>query len=435
MAARQTALSVLIACRRQGAWSDGALKEYIVRDRLDARDAALASRLCYGVLQNRALLDFDLACVVHGGLKKLQPVVLDILRLAAYQILFLDKIPPSAAVNEAVEQGKRYANRQAAGLINAALRTLLREKDSLPQPEDLATRYSHSPELIALLTEAVGEEKIERLLAAHNEAPQLAAQINTLLASTDAVQRELEGQNIACQRHPWLPDCLLLQGSGNLERLDAFREGRLYVQDPAARLAVLCAEPRPGMRVLDCCAAPGGKSFAAAICMQNEGEILSCDIHAHKLKLIEAGAARLELSCIRTMLRDAARAEETFDGQMDVVLADVPCSGLGVIRKKPDIREKNLEQIARLPALQLAILKHAARAVKPGGVLLYSTCTILKRENEEVVAAFLRDMPSFETEALPLPEGLTGGESGCMTLLPCDHGTDGFFLCRLRRKQ
>ena len=185
MSARDTALSAMIACRKQKAWSDGILKEYIVRDGLDRRDAALASRLCYGVLQNRMLLDYYLQQLITGKLKRLQPVVLDILRLGLYQILFLDKIPVSAAVNEAVEQTKKYANRSAAGLVNGVLRNADRQKDSLTPPQDLATRYSHPQALVDLLTEYVGEEKIEDLLRADNETPDTVIQINTLRAEGD----------------------------------------------------------------------------------------------------------------------------------------------------------------------------------------------------------------------------------------------------------
>ena len=429
MTGRDAALRALLACRKSGAWSDGALKE-LLRG-MERREAALASRLCYGVLQNRMLLDWQLARFTR--LEKLQPAVHEILRLALYQLTLTDKIPASAAVNEAVEQAKRFANPQAARLVNAVLRNALRAQP-LPQPESLSVKYSHPQELTELFLEQFGPETTETLLKSHNEAPQTVLQINLLRTTTQEVMKALLGANVECSVHPWLPDCLTVRGTGSLEQLAAFEQGLLYVQDAAARLAVEAAGLEPDMRVLDCCAAPGGKSFAAAITMQNRGSITSCDIHPHKLQLIERGAARLGISILQTRLQDASKPVPEWENVMDAVLADVPCSGLGVIRKKPDIRYKNLAQTERLPEIQLAILRQQAHYVKPGGVLLYSTCTILKRENEDVVQAFLRDEPQFFAETVHFPQNSGIPDGAMTTLLPCTHGTDGFFICKLRRK-
>lgn len=433
MNARTTALSALIAMRRQNAWADGALKDYTARDRLDRRDAALAARLLYGVVQNRMLLDFYLAQAVASPLTKLQPVVLDILRLGAYQILFLDKIPVSAAVNEAVEQTKTYANKRAASLVNGSLRTLARRKDELEKPHDLATKYSHPQPLVDCLRASMDEETLEAFLAADNDIPKTALQANPLKASAKQVAAALDEAGIACEPHPWLPGCFLVSGTGNLESLPLFQSGAVYVQDAAAKLAVLASGAAPGMRVLDCCAAPGGKSFAAAMQMRNEGSILSCDIHPHKLTLIEKGAERLGITMLQTRLQNAAEHDPALDGQFDAVIADVPCSGLGVIRKKPDIRYKPLEPLARLPELQRAILENVCRYVKPGGTLVYSTCTVLRRENEAVAEAFLKEHPDFSPETIPAPTGFGLENDGMLTLLPFKHDTDGFFICRMRK--
>ena len=214
MNARTTALSALIAIRRQNAWADGALKEYIARDRLSRRDAALAARLVYGVVQNRLLLDFDLAQVVSSPLAKLQPVVLDILRLGAYQILFLDKIPVSAAVNEAVEQTKTYANKRAAGLVNGSLRALARQKDTLAAPQDLATKYSPPQPLVDCLRASMDEETLEAFLAADNDIPKTALQCNPLIAAPEQVASALDEAQIPYEPHPWLPGCFLVSGTG-----------------------------------------------------------------------------------------------------------------------------------------------------------------------------------------------------------------------------
>lgn len=434
MNARTTALSGLIAIRRQNAWADGALKEYTARDRLDRRDAALAARLLYGVVQNRMLLDFYLAQVVSGSLSGLQPVVLDILRLGAYQLLFLDKIPAAAAVNEAVEQTKTYANKRAAGLVNGALRALVRKKDMLEQPDDLATKYSHPQPLIDCLRTSLDAQTLEAFLAADNEIPKTALQVNPLRATPEQLVSALEESGIAYEPHPWLPGCFLVSGTGNLEALPIFRSGAVYVQDPAAKLAAIVSGAAPGMRVLDCCAAPGGKSFAAAMQMENKGSIRACDLHPHKLSLIEKNAARLGIDIIRAEQRNAAEFSPELAGGFDLVIADVPCSGLGVIRKKPDIRYKPLDAIGRLPQVQLAILENVCRYVKPGAVLLYSTCTVRREENEDVVSAFLQAHPEFSPEPFPVSAGLPLTNAGYATLLPHRHAADGFFICKLRKQ-
>lgn len=434
MSARTTALGALIACRKTGAWSDGVLKEYLRRDRLDPRDAALASRLCYGVVQNRMLLDFYLAAFVKGPLTKLQPVVLDILRLGAYQITMMDRIPASAAVNEAVEQGKKYANPRAAGLINGVLRAIVRADGKMPQPPDLATRYSHPAALTELLRENVGNEWLEPLLRSDNEAPPTSVQVNPLKTTEEKLLAQWREQGVVAEPHPWMPGCFLLHGTGSVEGLEAFRSGEILVQDAAARLAVTAAALEPGMKVLDCCAAPGGKSFAAAMDLSNRGSIISCDIHRHKVDLIAKGAERLGISIVKAMEQDGTQFRPEWENTMDTVLADVPCSGLGVIRKKPDIRYKDVQALEGLPSVQRRILETVSRYVKPGGVLLYSTCTILKRENEQMVEAFLADHPEFAAEEMALPEALGEGHPAMLTLLPCRHQSDGFFLAKLRKR-
>ena len=432
MSARDTALAALIAFRKQNAWSDGILKEYIYRDRLSRRDAALASKLCYGVLQNRMLLDYYIQHFLNGRIKDLQPIVLDILRLGIYQLTMLDRIPDAACVSEAVEQGKRFANHRAAGLINGLLRSAARAK-SMPEPPDLATKYSHPPQLVALLEENIGKELLEPFLQSDNEAPRTAIQVNTCKITAEKAKLELQAQGVNCQVHPDMPDCIYVSGTGNLEDLTLFQTGMFYVQDPAAKLAVLAAGVQPGQQVLDACAAPGGKSFAAAIAMNNQGKVYACDIHPHKIALLEKGVSRLGLDIVHPMLQDATKFSGEWKEQMDVVIADVPCSGLGVIRKKPDIRYKDLEQIQGLPAVQTAILENVCQYVKPEGVLLYSTCTVLKRENEMVVETFLKNHPQFTLERFSVPEKMGSDNCGVLTLYPCVQQTDGFFIAKLRR--
>lgn len=435
MGARETALNALIACRRDGAWPNGVLKTAIKKDRLDSREAALATRLTYGVSQNRGKLDFYLSQLLTGKVKDLHPVVRDILHLGLYQLYELDKIPDSAAVNESVALTKKYCrNPKAAALTNGVLRNAVRSRGHLKEPTSYADLYSHPDPLISLLKANLPKGTLEPMLRADNAAPDTVVQVNTLRITTPALAEMLAAAGVTVKPHDWMPDCLILSGTGDLERLEPFREGLFYVQDPAAKLSVLCAQlPKEGARVLDCCAAPGGKSFAASIAMEGRGEIISCDIHPHKTGLIANGAQRLGLANITARLQDAAQFVSAWENAMDAVIADVPCSGLGIIRKKPDIRYKNVEEMKDLPELQLKILENQSRYVKKGGLLLYSTCTVLRTENEEVVKAFLEGHEDFTTEPLPLPDIFPKNETGMLTLIPGQYDTDGFFICRLRR--
>lgn len=438
MNARKTALDVLIACRKQAAWSNGVLKDYIERDRLDRRDAALATRLCYGILQHRGMLDFFLQQLLTGKVRDLHPVVRDILHMGLYQIYELDKVPDSAAVNESVLLAKKYCRwqRNASGLVNAVLRNAVRTKGTLNQPTSLEDRYSHPTELIALLRKYVGEDRLEPMLAANNDTPQTVVQVNTLRTTTPELVKALEEEAVVALPHPWMPDCLVLSNTGNLEKLQAFKDGLFYVQDAASRLAVMCAqiEGNEKLRVLDCCAAPGGKTFAAAIAMGGVGKIRSADIHRHKTTLIQHGADRLGLHNVLVREQDATENHPTWKQKMDVVLTDVPCSGYGIIRKKPDIRYKDPKEMERLPDLQLKILCKQAQYVKPGGLVIYSTCTLVRDENEGVVEAFLRHHPDFCLEPLPLPDVFPENTTGMLALVPGQYDTDGFFIARLRRK-
>ena len=436
--AREAAMLTLAACERQGAWSDGYLKKILREQGLDRRDAALATRLCCGVLQNKLLLDWHLGRFCRSKLTSLDIKVLCNLRVAAYQFLFLDKIPPSAAVNEAVNLTKKHCrNPRAAGMVNGVLRTMLRQVE-FPEPtgadkaESLSLKYSHPRWLVDAFAERLGIEGAEALLAAGNSEPSTAIQRSKLKCSAEDLQYSLERDGADLLPHPWLTDCFLLAGGGNIEVLHAFQGGWFYVQDPAARLAVTAAGITPGSRVLDACAAPGGKSFAAAIDMENRGEIVSCDIYPHKIKLLEAGRDRLGLSIIKPCLKNAAEFREDWEDTFDTVLTDVPCSGLGIIRKKPDIRYKDPEALEGLPKVQRAILDNCSRYVRPGGVLLYSTCTLLRRENEDIVHGFLVEHPRFELEPFHFPQ--FGEQPGWFTFWPHIHGTDGFFVAKLRRK-
>lgn len=442
MDAREAAMLALNACQRQGGWSDGALKKQLSAAELSGRDAALATQLCFGVLQNQMLLDFYLAKFSNIPLKRMEGKVVQTLRLGAYQMLFLTRIPHSAAVNSAVALVKSHCkNPRAAGMVNGILRSMERSLQNMPViPQGdpvayLSTLYSHPEWLVKEFVLSLGEEETAQLLAADNSQPPTAVMVNTTRTTAETLKAMLEADHVEAEPHPWLENCLLLSRTGDLERLEAFQQGLFYVQDPASRLSVLAAGAKPGMRVLDCCAAPGGKSFAAAIAMENQGEIVSCDLHPHKKKLIQAGADRLGLTIITPKTADGKVFRPEWERAFDLVLVDAPCSGLGVIRKKPDIRYKDPAPLADLPAVQLDILRNAARYVRPGGTLMYSTCTLLYRENGEVVETFLAENKAYKAEAFMLPGPVGPVQSGSVTLWPHRHGTDGFFISKMRREE
>ena len=437
--ARATALRVLVSCRNNGAWADAALKAQISRDGLSGPDAALCSRIVYGVMQHQMLLDFYIGAYCSQKPDHLQPPLLEILRIGAYQILFLDKIPDSAAVNTSVELAKLSKRGQASGLVNAVLRKLSQNKKALPPvPERddvqrLSIQYSHPKWFVKRLVSLLGREEAERFLACDNQIAPITVQVNPLKTTLEALTEELQQAGISVQPHSWVPDCLELSGTGDLAALPSFREGKFLVQDPAARLVSLIAGIRPGQKVLDVCAAPGGKSLSAAFAMAGNGSIVACDLHENKLKRIQESADRLGVNIITTQAADGRVFRPEWEASFDTVLVDAPCSGLGIIRKKPDTRYKKADDLFTLPVVQAAILDNAARYVRPGGTLVYSTCTILPEENEQVTEAFLAEHADFGLEPfeLPLP---VGKSDGSLTLWPQRHDTDGFYICRMTRR-
>ncbi|PKM73885.1 MAG: 16S rRNA (cytosine(967)-C(5))-methyltransferase RsmB [Firmicutes bacterium HGW-Firmicutes-16] len=436
--AREAALTVLERCRRDQAFSDALIGSVIQTTGLDSKDSALCTRLCYGVLQNMLLCDFYIDKYVAIA-QKLEPKVRDILRISVYQILFLDRIPTHAAVSEGVELCKKLGFARASGLVNAVLRRIAENKDKLPAIPDkdlilyLSIKYSTPAPLVKRLADEFGNDFTEGLLKANNEAALLTIQVNTLKTTSSELCASLESKGIESKRHELLIDCLEISGTGDITSLDEYKNGLFYVQDAAARLAVLASGAKNGDTVLDACSAPGGKSFASALMMQNAGKILSCDIHENKLVRVREGAERLGIGIISTGVMDAAKPDEDSMGAFDLVIADVPCSGLGVIRKKPDIRYKDLKEIERLPETQLAILDGLSNCVKPGGALLYSTCTVLEAENGGVIDRFLKEHKEFSAEGFNLPEPIGNSESGRLNLYPHIHHTDGFFICKLRK--
>lgn len=440
--AREAAAFTLFAMAEDGAWSDGALHYFLERAALTGREAALAARLAYGTLQNRSMCDFYLSNYSKIRLSKIAPRVLDVLRMTVYQLTMLDRIPAHAAVGEGINLIRKYcrADPRTVGFANAVLRAIARDAEAgqlprldCPDKESYyALRYSHPVWFIRSLSEQFGLKEAERIAAANNAGAPISVRVNRLKITPEEAAAQLAAAGFEVVPHRAM-DYILLCSGGDIAAHPLFESGAITVQDAASAACVDVLCPQPGAKVLDCCAAPGGKTFYIAERMENTGEVVSCDVYEHKLEIIRAGAARLGLSQIKPRLADSRERKEDLVGWADFVLCDVPCSGLGIIRKKPEIRFKTDEELSGLPKIQREILENCCGYVKPGGTLVYSTCTVLRRENEEVVQGFLEAHPEFTLE--PFMHPVCGETKGMVTLLPHLHQTDGFFIAKLRRAQ
>lgn len=435
--ARETALSCISAFRKNGSWSDLWLKQAAAAAGLDRRDTALAYRMCYGVLQNLYLCDFYIDHFSSVRLNRIEPMILDILRLGVYQLIFMDRIPDMAAVDQSVRLAKKHGSLRASGYVNALLRAVSARK-SLPEiPKKdiiqyLTVSYSHPRWLVEYFIKRLGLQEAEALFQENNRIPPLTVQVNPLCCDMQALEASLDREGVQHAANGMLGQCLELSHTGNVEELEAFKKGFMMVQDPASQLAVLAADPQPGQTVIDACSAPGGKAFACAMRMNNIGNIRAFDIHEHKIELIRSGARRLGIQIIDAYVSDASKDCPQLHAVADLVIADVPCSGFGVIRKKPDLRFKSEGDVKKLPDIQLGILKNVSAYVKPGGTLLYSTCTLLREENEGVVERFLKSADGFTAKPFSLP-GVGEVPQGFCTLWPHRHKTDGFFIALMRK--
>lgn len=435
--ARIVAVDALSAIDK-GAYSELYLASAMKKAGLDRRDAALCTAVCAGVLRNRMLIDHRIAAYSSVKLKKIAPRVLNILRAAACQIYFLDRVPDSAAVNAAVDQARKSAGQRSAGFVNAVLRHMVREKENAPEPDKkdnvnyLSVKYSHPEYLVRYFISRIGEDETQDLLKANNTPAPIVARINTILTSYDEAVNELQSQDVIVKDHPFLSNALILSHTGNIAQLDAYKKGYITIQDTASSFPPMVLSPTPGSRVLDLCAAPGGKSFLCASIMENRGEIISCDLHEHRTALIKNGAERLGIKIIVPMQSDGTVFVPEWENAFDFVLLDAPCSGIGVIRRKNEIRYKTQDELAGIPALQRALFENAGRYVKPGGIIVYSTCTLIKAENEDVFTDFLKHNSNFSQSDFTLP-GIGRSENGMMTLWPHKYDTDGFFIARARK--
>ena len=429
-AARQTAVQTLMRISKSASWSSLTISTAIEKTGLSGGSAAFYTALVYGVLERRITLD---ACInAHSKIpiKKLQPAVAAILRVAVYQLLYMDKTNDAFAVNESVGLTKAMANDKAAGFVNAVLWGFVREGKTVPLPDNeydrLSIQYSMPVPLISLWREAYGEEITAALLKAGITPAPTYLRVNTLKTTTEALVALLADCGTEAQPVPEVPGCLKLLSPGAPHKLEAYNRGLFYAQDISSQLCAAALDAQPGMRVLDVCAAPGGKSFLLAQAMENSGGIIACDLHSHRVKLIEKGAARLGIDIITAKRADMLKTHDL--GLFDRVLCDVPCSGYGTIRHKPEIKYKPPGDFASLPETQYKLLRNASQYCKGGGLLLYSTCTLSPQENEDVTEAFLRANPAFAP--YPLPEILGGKPNVTLTT---QFDGDGFYMALMKR--
>ncbi len=442
--ARITAVKLLQKLHLSNGYSHILLDNALGDSDLDDAERALLSHLVYGVEERRLTIDHLLASCTDRALSRLHPCVLEILRVGAYQLVFMDRIPASAAVNEAVKTTRVLRQGQASGFVNGVLRSLNRRKDELlgafgDDDTGLMLRYSCPTDLIALWRQAYGEERMRSLLEALNGAPPTALRLNTLQTTPEKWAEFAAQNNVAYSVYPDLPASVCIEDSIGRKKLAKFGNRCYYYQDIASQLCVKALSPQQGESIADVCAAPGGKSMTAAQEMNDTGRILCGDIHGEKCDTIAKRAAEYGFHIIQAAARDASKpCPKPLQGAFDRVICDVPCSGLGVIRRKPEIRYKPLTETHALPELQYRILEEAAKMVRPGGVLQYSTCTLRPSENEEVVHRFLRNHPEFSPRILPLENAFaTLGQQPDwhITLFPSVHGTDGFFIAGFERRE
>lgn len=434
--ARQTAFDILSKIQKDSSYSNLTIDSFLASVCLDEVDSAFVSALVYGVLESSFTLDYQLAANLKKPLKKLKPQVLTVLRLGAYQLLFMDKVPESAAVNESVKLIKANGCSFASGLVNAVLRNVAKKGLCLPDESDktfyYSVKYSFPQELVKFWIKSYGEENTVGIMESCSGRPPLIVRANTLKVTADELASTLKNEGIE-SKSSVVTDSLELGKCGSVERLKSFADGLFHVQDAASQFCIAALDPQPGETILDLCAAPGGKSFTVAERMNNTGKIIACDIHNHRLDLIKSGAARLGITNIECIVNDAAVYNENLP-MADRVLCDVPCSGLGIVRRKPEIRCKPLDTLKELPPVQGKILDTASRYVKKGGTLVYSTCALNPKENENVCKSFLESHPDFKSK---LPSFACEGmfiRDGFITLMPHLNGTDGFFIAVFERK-
>ncbi|HWJ02043.1 MAG TPA: 16S rRNA (cytosine(967)-C(5))-methyltransferase RsmB [Verrucomicrobiae bacterium] len=447
--ARVLALDALEKVTEQGAYANLILQQSLADKGLSGPDRGLATELVYGILKQRLLLDWHLQSFLSKPISTLPPKLQHILRIGAYQLLFLDRVPPRAAINDAVNQAKRAGFAGLGGMVNAVLRNLERNKTELGLPERekepakyLSIAHSHPQWMVERWLKRYGLDGAEELCRINNQPAPTWLRTNILRIDREELAELLRAEGVEVIPGRKAPESLEIRNFSAVEKLTPFQQGLCTVQDESSMLVAHVLGARPGETVVDTCSAPGGKTTHIAQLMGNQGIVKAFEIHPHKLQLVEGACRRLGLDCVQVIQGDARELGSLLAERADRVLVDAPCSGLGVLRRKPDARwKKHQEDIGELKKLQLQILKEAANLVKPGGTLVYSTCTIEPEENFEVIKEFRKAYPDFApvdmADVLPFElereEDLHMAKKGYIQFLPHIHNMDGFFIARMDR--
>lgn len=442
MTAREVALKIINDIHTNEAYANIALNRELGRQNLSDQDRRFVTELVYGTIKAGNTLDWMLSLYINRPLSKIPPIVCNILRMGIYQIFFLSKVPISAACNQAVELTKKYGHAGTVKFVNAVLRNAGRSPEKVVYPDKekdpiryLALKYYHPEWMVGRWIKRFGFESTEKLCSINNTTPPLCLRTNTLRISTSDLITKLHDDKVTCSQSHLVPEGIICTEYPSLKTLSALREGLFQVQDESSMLVGHVLDPQPGEFIIDACGAPGGKSTHIAALMKNSGQVISTDLYDHKLALTNENAKRLGITIIETKALDATTIGNYYSKKADRVLVDAPCSGLGVLRRKPDSRwRKSVSMLNDLPKLQLAILNSAADCVKPNGILVYSTCTIEPEENQDVIKSFLSNRKDFCLE--PVGEYLpTKSHADMLQLLPHVDNSDGFFIARMVRKR
>lgn len=447
--AREAALCILHAVAAEEAYANIEMAKFLAAASCSRQDAALLNQLVYGVLQRQAALDYLLAKLCTKPLAKLPLWILLILRLSLFQLVYMDKIPASAAVNEGVKLAKKYGHAGTAGLVNGVLRSYLRRSEELSLPtreqnlEDyLSITLSHPRWLVRYLLREYDADAVEQYCLYNNQAKPLSLRTNTLQMQREALAEALRMEGFDPQPGFFAPEALRLPQASMLFTTQLFQDGAFQVQEESSMLAAHALGAQADSRVLDLCAAPGGKTTHIAQLTKDAAEIHAFDIHPHKVALIEQNCRRLGIHSVQALAADGRNLGPAHRQWADYLLLDAPCSGLGVLAGRPDLRwRKQKADISKLAALSAELLAAAADYLRPGGVLLFSTCTITREENQQAVARFLAARPDFSLQAFPQVPAFTGFDAsdtadmaqGFLQILPHKHHLDGFFMARLRK--
>ncbi|MFR0018506.1 MAG: 16S rRNA (cytosine(967)-C(5))-methyltransferase RsmB [Paraclostridium sp.] len=439
MNARELAFKTLYDIERNKNYSNLSINKNFKNVNISDQEKGLATELIYGIIENKYYLNYIIDKLSKIKSKKMSTYVKISLWLGIYQILFLDSIKEHAAVNESVSLIKKY-DKKSSGFVNAILRNVLRNKETIMDIEKenkvdtLSIKYSYSPWIIQKWMNVFGEEFTEDLLEANSEKPNLYIRVNTTKITKDELIEKLKVQGIVCSKVNGIDEAIMVQNLKNIEGNKLFRDGLFTVQDISSMLVGKVTNPKEGSLILDMCSAPGGKTTHLATLMNNSGQVIARDVFEHKLKLINNTVNRLGLKNVKVENLDALEIDESSIDKFDYVVSDVPCSGMGIIKRKPEIKFKKEEELKDLPAIQGAILNNAAKYVKVGGHLIYSTCTIHDEENIDIINKFLQDNEKFELE--PIDEvkiDLDNQDKGYIKIYPNIHGMDGFFIAKLKR--